>query len=153
MISGMEAFWSQVRKTSRCWEWQGSIGQNGYGRVFAKGAELLAHRLAWTLINGPIPPGLSVMHACDNKICVRPTHLMVGTQAANIQDMWHKGRGTGGHVKGTQVGTHKLTEAQVREIRRLRDMGVGQRQLAHRFGVSKRTIQFIEHRVWWKHVA
>lgn len=80
---------------SGCWEWQGTMMQNGYGRVRYEGAEWYTHRLAWTLANGPIPDGLLVMHACDNRRCVNVGHLSLGTVADNAADMVAKGRGRG----------------------------------------------------------
>ena len=59
-------FWAKVDKSDECWEWTGIRGQNGYGH-FRVGKEMVgAHRFAWTLENGPIPEGMSVLHRCDN---------------------------------------------------------------------------------------
>jgi hypothetical protein len=85
-------FWSRVRKGDDCWEWLGRTSTNGYGAVWADKRDRRAHRVAWELVNGPIPDGLYVCHHCDNKRCVRPDHLFIGTATDNMQDALRKGR-------------------------------------------------------------
>lgn len=86
-------FWSHVDKTDGCWLWTGADkGALGHGRFYVKGKRTKVHRFSWELANGPIPPGLFVLHRCDNGACVRPDHLFLGTQADNIRDMDSKGR-------------------------------------------------------------
>lgn len=83
-----EEFWPHVKKGPRCWEWTGGMDTWGYGRVVLSpflGFEK-AHRLAWIFTFGSIPKGLYVLHACDNKLCCRPDHLMLGTARANAID-------------------------------------------------------------------
>jgi hypothetical protein len=76
-----------------CWEWKGGKMKNGYGRFgIAKGQIVFAHRYSYEAKHGPIPPGLFVLHSCDNPGCVNPSHLSVGTHADNMQDMRAKGR-------------------------------------------------------------
>jgi hypothetical protein len=89
-------FWAKVRKGDGCWEWQGAT-RHGYGTVWVAeaGGMRLAHRIAWELTNGPIPDGLLACHHCDNRVCVRPDHLFLGTYADNAQDMSRKGRAHG----------------------------------------------------------
>ena len=80
-----------------CWEWRGAVNNRGYGEVGEGGRHcktLLAHRVAWSLANGPIPDDMIVRHRCDNPICVRPSHLELGTQADNQRDKAVRRRGS-----------------------------------------------------------
>lgn len=86
-------FWSNVDKSGECWIWTGgSRAHNGYGIFVLEGHSRRAHRIAWELAVGPIPAGLCVLHRCDVPACVRPEHLRVDTQLANIEDRDRKGR-------------------------------------------------------------
>jgi len=91
-----ERFWEKVEKRGPddCWEWQATKYRNGYGNIWvpAEGRKLLAHRYSYALANGPIPDGFVVCHTCDNRSCVNPGHLWMGTQGDNLRDMVAKGR-------------------------------------------------------------
>lgn len=98
------SFWARVCKVSHgCWEWVGAILDSGYGK--AEGGR--AHRVSYAMSVAPIPNGLDVLHRCDNRKCVKPEHLFLGTNTDNMRDMAAKGRGR----------LSRLTQAQVREIR------------------------------------
>lgn len=83
-------FWSLVKKTDTCWVWQGDMSK-GYGRIWRGKRRYAAHRVAYELAHGEIPGGLLVCHHCDNKPCVRPSHLFAGTHKGNMQDWTKKG--------------------------------------------------------------
>ncbi len=85
-------FWLNVKKTSGCWEWQGLLDGRGYGAVWRQGKKHRTHRISYTFKNGDIPKGILVCHHCDNKICVRPSHLFLGTHKDNMQDWTRKGK-------------------------------------------------------------
>lgn len=104
-------FWFKVDKgnPSDCWEWQGSRSQSGigYGEFWIDGHIVQASRKAWEFTNGPIPEGKCVLHKCDNRGCVNPGHLFLGSQSENIIDMVKKGR----------CYNRKVTDETVRYIR------------------------------------
>lgn len=132
-----ERFWKHVRKGDGCWEWTASLAGNGYGQMnlgggpqYGGGKIGRTHRISWELHHGPIPPGMEVCHRCDNRLCVRPDHLFLGSHAENMADMSVKGYHT----------NRKLTTEQAREIRSLHASGIGHRELARRFGVDKYAI-------------
>ena len=143
-------FWPKVRVTPGCWLWQGAT--NGrYGRICAfgnHGSPAGAHRVAWLLVHGPIPPGLFVCHRCDKPLCVNPDHLFLGTQIENMADCGAKGR----HVKGELHARAKVTAAQVIEIRQRHNEGTKQNALAREFGVCTTLISRVVRRLKWRHV-
>lgn len=116
-----------------------------------------AHRFAWELEVGLIPNGMSVLHRCDNPRCVRPDHLFLGTQADNMRDMRAKGRfvpalGPRKDYHGEAHPASKVTEDDVREIRRLRAEGRTLQSLADEFGLVNSAIHNIISRKTWRHV-
>lgn len=139
-------FMAQVAKRdSGCWEWTGLIMDNGYGRVGVAGRLWSAHRYAYEQLVGPIPAGLCVCHRCDNRACVNPEHLFIGTHADNMADMVRKGRQTLGSVNRGA----KLTEEQVRDIRDRLHAGETRRCLAREFGVSSTAVDSIVSGKTW----
>jgi hypothetical protein len=74
-----------------CTEWNGARSSAGYGQKWWDGKVRYVHRLVWELLHGPIPPGMQVLHRCDNPPCYRPDHLFLGTQHDNLVDAGRKG--------------------------------------------------------------
>jgi DNA invertase Pin-like site-specific DNA recombinase len=174
-----ERFWSKVDMRPSpcgCWLWTANKNNKGYGLFRPGGSEgkRLAHRLAFEEANGPIPDGLIVMHACDTPACVNPAHLSVGTKKDNMQDCKAKGRnryvpsgkpppvfyGDDHYTrrrpelvrKGEDIGTSKLTKAQVSEIYRRRMSGEAVRSLARAFDMDRATIGDICTGERWTHL-
>lgn len=97
-------FWSKVERGADCWLWTAAHAKFGHGLFWLDGKLVQAHRVSWLIHFGQIPKGLSVLHKCDQPSCVRPSHLFLGTQRANVHDMWWKGRQRGGR-RSNQAGT------------------------------------------------
>ena len=142
-------FWAQVNCGSplECWNWKRQPGGKGYPKVWDGAHTIEAQRYCWMIAFGPIPAGLLVCHKCDNRRCVNPFHLFLGTIADNQADKVAKGR----QSRGETQGNRKLSEADVREIRRLAgrftDRAIGQR-----FGVRPGCILKVRTLKTWKHV-
>lgn len=172
--TAVERFWAKVIKSEGCWLWQGCPGEDGYGqfRSGGKGSPTLrAHRVAWAFWHGKMPPAdRLVCHHCDQPLCVRPSHLFVGTPADNSADMRSKGRQMRGEnhpryacgsfpevrpeqrARGERNAASRLTEEMVREIRRLSAKGARQVDLAERFGIAQPNISKVIRRETWAHV-
>ena len=139
-------FWKYVQPTScdACWVWKGAKQPSGYGQVNSGpplSQPLFAHRVSYEIHHGPIPDGLLVLHRCDNRPCVNPAHLFVGTNADNQADKVAKRR---------QISI--LTVDDVVRIRDLRRSGHKLQVLAERFGVKKAAISHVVTRRNWGHV-
>lgn len=139
-------FWDKVNKHSdkECWEWTAFIHPSGYGTFRLRGKEILSHRMAWTLAHGKIPDGLCVCHKCDNRICCNPKHLFLGTYEDNAHDRDMKKRTVVPDNRGSKHGMSKLSESDVKEIKKLLSAGVMTKiQIAEKFGVARQTISGI----------
>lgn len=129
---------------------------SGYAYMkLADGSMVRVHRFAWSLVKGPIPEGLGVLHHCDTPLCFRPSHLFLGTTADNMADMVAKGRqgdrGRPGRPKEYANGMSKITKEHVAEIRMAYAGGlVRQVDLAVRYGVNQTQISAIVRGASWR---
>ena len=152
----MKRFWDKVNKTEDgCWEWQAAIRSKGtgYGCLKYNGKVIDAHRFAWYLYYGVFPTKW-ILHACDNRLCIRKEHLREGTGRENVKDAILRKRFHFAPVKpGEENRNAKLTEEQIREIRETYARGeMGCRLLAKRYLLALSTIQRIVNRESWKHI-
>jgi predicted XRE-type DNA-binding protein len=132
-ISRFNKFVSKV--DSGCHEWTSTIHRDGYGKFYLDGKQMSAHRAAYMLFVGAIPKGMLVMHTCDNRKCVNPKHLRVGTYSDNFQDMVSKNR---------HIGRRKLTNDQVLRIIDLLNKGQhSQQEIGDMVGISQITVSRI----------
>ena len=169
----VQRFWIEVQRCEHgetcpncCWLWTGARTQGGYGLVNIwnehRKTSTVAHRVSWALTRGEIPRELLVLHNCpdgDNRACVNPQHLWLGTYKDNTQDAIKKGRFATGDRNGARLhpqsyGRHKakLIASQVIDIRYLTDHGMPRRLLGYIYGVSAMTIGQIVRGKNWKHL-
>lgn len=136
-----------------CWVWNASKDREGYGQLVISGKKVPAHRASWQLRHGEIPMGMFVCHKCDVPACVNPDHLFLGTPKDNTDDMVAKGRERFSTRTGVTPANAKLTDTDVRIIRRLRsEQRITYSELARLFGVSITTICVIVRGEAWKGV-
>ena len=149
-----QEFWSRVYPTEHCWFWQGTRGGSTKGNQwYGKFGGQFAHRVMMQL-QGHNIKGLIVRHSCDQPGCVRPDHLLLGSQADNNRDTRTRQR----HIFGSRHPLSKLTEQDVREIKlRLQDYVPRKKpsllqQLAVEYGVDNSKIKQIRSGRSWRHV-
>lgn len=160
----VERLMERIEKTATCWSWKAGCSKNGYGAIRFNGKQEGAHRVSYTVFKGPIPDGMHVMHSCDNKKCINPDHLNVGTRFDNMKDCAHKNRNyipthfrgdsnpsakIPGIRKGARNGRAKLNEQKVALIRKLMFDGATAYDTAQAFGVSRSTVQSIIRNKTW----
>ena len=164
---------------SGCWLWTASKSKKGYGALRVKGKNKIASRLSWEIHNGPIPEGLQVLHDCDNSKCVNPNHLFLGTNEDNHKDKLRKGRQAKGERSGPRLHPErmrrgdnhpcrqhpermahgenhvcaKLTDNEVKDIRRRCVNGEYQDKVAADYGLNQSTVSNIVRRKTWKHLS
>ncbi len=127
---------------SQCINWNGAINSAGYPVTWYQNKIAYTHRVV-----AKAKPGEVVMHICDNKKCVNPEHLVIGTHKLNSEDMVAKSR----QAKGELAGNSKLVEAQVLQIRKLQGK-YSSRQVAEIFSISKTNVLDIWNNRIWRHV-
>jgi len=149
----MKNFWDKVEKTDGCWNWKASTNSRGYGQLKMPNTRknVLAHRLSYTMAFGDIKDGLFVCHKCDNRTCVNPNHLFVGTAKENMQDMDAKGRRVKANMAGVKNPNATLDEDKVKLLKLLKDK-FPMESLIKIFGVKKTQIHRIINGQQWSHI-
>lgn len=135
----IERFLSKVDKkdSKDCWPWKGPLRGKGYGYIGINGKKIKANRVAWTIANGPIPKGKLILHKCDNATCCNPAHLYAGTHCENNLDREYRGSG---YLKGRPSS---LSVYDIETIKELYKIGIYQKEIAKRYGISQTYISFI----------
>lgn len=150
-----QRFWDKVdikRSKKECWLWLAGTDSKGrYGLYRYKRKIQGAHRIAYLLTFGEIPPNLDVMHSCDTTLCCNPNHLSAGTRKENMEDMMERERDNFSH--GIDRPDAKLTDENVKEIRRLYKIkAMTQKAMSKMFHVSDTTIWGVVHHIYWNHI-
>lgn len=136
-------FWDWVDQSvglDGCWLWRGQANHEGYGFLNKRHyGHWHPHRVAYEFAHGPIPEGLVVRHACDNRMCCNPLHLLGGTQADNVRDAISRGR----FPAGERHGNTKVSDAQVIQIRAAATNGETYTAIGARYGISRHQVSNI----------
>lgn len=150
-MATIESLMRRTVRVGECLEYTGHICKAGYGLVWHDGKNRLAHRVSFELHNMPIMGQQDVMHSCDNRKCINPSHLSLGSRLDNMRDMISKGRAK--HPKGKQPANTKATPEIVAEIRRRfspYSRTDGHRALGRQFGLTQGTVWAIVNGRTWK---
>lgn len=146
----IDRWFATVEVTSECWNWTGAKNGDGYPYTNLRGQILRGNRLFWMLANRrSIPHDRLACHSCDNRACVNPAHLWLGTLTDNNRDRAAKGRSR--DQRGTKNNQAKLDDSKAIEIRRLYKAGLLQREIGAQFGITQTMVGRIVRGKAWTH--
>lgn len=159
----ISSFWDRVDQSydtainngNSCWLWTGSkCIADGRGEYDFDGKrKMKAHRISWVLANGPIPDGKDVLHKCDIPLCVKPSHLFLGTHQENMRDKGRKNRSSGFCHRKSAKSASDLTKE---EVLTMRAEYTGEHgnvcRLAEKYGLKPPAVSSIIQRKCWKDV-
>ena len=147
-------FYSRVNIPSEndCMEWCGVSVNNGYGQISVGKRMINAHRVSYIIHFGDIKNNLHVLHTCDNRRCVLPEHLYLGTNKDNINDKVKRNRvyrPKPESFSGKNNPNVKLNRESVAEIKTLLRKGEKKITIAKRFNITPENILFIQKGITW----
>lgn len=131
---------SRTRATATgCLEFLGCVQSNGYARATVRRKTDGAHRHVFRLLKGLIPDGMDVCHECDNRKCINPDHLFLGTRLENMRDAAVKGR----TASGLRLPQTKLTDQEKARITELAKQGIPYKEIASQFDICRQHAGYI----------
>lgn len=140
-------FFKKILKND-CWVWTAGTNSYGYGQIKINYKYVGAHRMSYIIHSKKgIPEGKLICHTCDNRLCVNPKHLYVGTKYSNAQDCVNKNRQT--RLRGIDNGNTKLTTLEVIEIRKSK---LSSYKIAAKYNVTPSTIRSVRNKNRWAHL-
>ena len=145
-----------IDDNSQCWIWKKHTDNQGYGKITFEKKSCYGHRISYFLKYGYFPNELLVCHHCDNRSCVNPAHLFLGTCADNVKDMIKKGRQkfpSKGCNSGIKNPHAKLNDQKVKEIKILIKKGLSCIKISQEYNVARQTISNIKRNSHWQHVV
>lgn len=141
-----ERIWTRVDKTSTCWNWTGCLDRKGYGIIGDKTGDqkvsLRVHRLAYSLLIGPLTDEDQVDHRCHNRHCVNPEHLRATTGKQNQENRAGARRDSSSGIRGVYASGDRWT-AEVRHCGQKNHIGTfDSAQEAEAAAIAKRNELF-----------
>lgn len=152
-------FWARVDRSGECWMWLGgrmkrANGSVWYGRFCIGKRVVLAHRFAWAVTHGELDPDKVIRHSCDNPGCVRPEHLLSGTQSENLKDMRDRGRAHyNSFPSGTGHPNAKIDTGRAQHIREIRRSGLSFAKIGAQVGLHATTVHDIVRGKTWREAS
>lgn len=154
MPAKLNPFPGGIPDTDECLVWPGMKEKAGYGRWYVGSLKKKAHRVIYCQHHGiqlSDIEGRVLRHTCDNRPCVNPKHLVLGTQKENISDMYLRGRQQDN--RGIKHHQAKLSDREVLEISDVCAAGaMTQKEIGKAYGVSQKAIWCIANKTKWKHL-